>query len=157
EQAQAQQELAQARQELGQALKEQAQAQKEQTQSQQVLQPAAPVQPQQRLRAAVVERASVARRRFATRSHVRMVVRSEAVRKIAGVMHAGVRIRTAWVAPAQTMPNLAANIPNGGHDVRRVMIRPKLMNKVAGYFRSRGGEAGNQPQRVSHMRTGTTL
>jgi transglycosylase-like protein with SLT domain len=158
EQAQAQQELAQARQELGQALKEQAQAQKEQTQSQQV-QPAAPVQPQQRLRAAVVERAPVARRRFATRSHVRMVVRSEMVRKIAGVVHAGTGIRTAWVAPAQTqaVPNFDANIANGGHDVRRVMIRPKLMNKVAGYFRGRGGEAHYQPQRVAHLKAGTMV
>jgi hypothetical protein len=149
EQAQAQQEQAQAHQEL-------AQARQEQTQSQQI-QPAAPVPPQQRLRAAAAEHAPAARRRFAMRSRVRMVARPETVRKIAGVMHAGMRIRTAWVAPAQAMPNLAANIPNGGHDVRRVMIRPKLMNKVAGYFRGRGGEARHQEQRVSHMRTGTTL
>lgn len=156
EQAQAQQELAQAHQEQAQAQQEQAQAQQEQTQSQQV-QPAAPVQPQQRLRVAAVEPAPVARRRFAMRSRVRMVVRPETVRKIAGVMHAGVRIRTAWVAPAQATPNFAANIPSGGHDVRRVMIRPKLMNKVSGYFRGGKSEARYQPQRVAHMRTGTTL
>jgi Transglycosylase SLT domain len=150
EQAQAQQELAQAHQE------HQEQARQEQTQSQQV-QTAAPAQPQQRLRAAVVQPAPVARRRFAMRSHVRMVVRPETVRKFAGVVHAGVRIRTAWVAPAQAMPNFAANIPNGGHDVRRVMIRPKLMNKVAGYFRGRNGEVRYQPQRVAHVKSGTTL
>jgi hypothetical protein len=163
EQAQAQQELAQAHQEQAQVQKEQAQVQKEQaqahqeqTQSQQV-QPAAPVQQQQRVRAAAVEPAPVARRRFAMRSRVRMVVRPETVRKIAGVMHAGIRIRTASVAPAQAMPNFAANIPNGGHDVRRVMIRPKLMNKVAGYFRGRNGEVRYQPQRVAHVKSGTTL
>jgi hypothetical protein len=151
------QEQAQAQQELAQAHQEQAQAHPEQTQSQQVQPAAAPVPPQQRLRAAVVEFAPVARRRFAMRSRVRMVVRPEMVRKIAGVVHAGVRVRTAWVAPAQAMPNFAASIPNGGHDVRRVMIRPKLMNKVAGYFRGRSGEARYQPQHLSHVRTGTMV
>src|SRR5262249_55909884 len=94
-----------------------------------------------------------------TRSHVRMVVRSEMVRKIAGVVHAGTRIRTAWVAPAQAqaVPNFDANIANGGHDVRRVMIRPKLMNKVAGYFRGRGGESPYQQQRVAHLKAGTMV
>ena len=119
----------------------------QQAQAQQVQQ-AAPEEPQQQLRAAAVEPAPVVRRRFAARPHVRMTVRAEAVRKFAGVMHAG--MRAGWAVPAQAIPTLAANIPTGGRETRRIIIRPQLMNKVAGYFHGGGGEARSHQQRVPH-------
>lgn len=115
----------------------------QQAQAQQVQQ-AAPEEPQQQLRAAAVEPAPVVRRRFAARPHVRMTVRAEAVRKFAGVMHAG------WAVPAQAIPRLAANVPTGGRETRRIIIRPQLMNKVAGYFHGGRGEARSHQQRVPH-------
>jgi len=120
---------------------EQAQAQQEQAQQ---VQQAAPEEPQQQLRAAAAEPAPVVRRRFAARPHVRMTVRAEAVRKFAGVMHAG------WAVPAQAIPRLAANVPTGGRETRRIIIRPQLMNKVAGYFHGGRGEARSHQQRVPH-------
>jgi Transglycosylase SLT domain len=128
---------------------QQAQAQEQQAQAQQVQQ-AAPEEPQPQLHAAVAEPAPVVRRRFAARPHVRMTVRAEAVRKFAGVMHAG--MRAGWAVPAQAIPSLAANIPTGGREVRRVIIRPQLMNKVAGYFHGGSGEARSHQQRVPHER-----
>ena len=124
-----------------QVQEEQAQAQQEQAQQ---VQQAAPEEPQQQLRAAAAEPAPVVRRRFAARPHVRMTVRAEAVRKFAGVMHAG------WAVPAQAIPRLAANIPTGGRETRRIIIRPQLMNKVAGYFHGGRGEARSHQQRVPH-------
>ena len=124
-----------------QVQEEQAQAQQEQAQQ---VQQAAPEEPQQQLRAAAVEPAPVVRRRFAARPHVRMTVRAEAVRKFAGVMHAG------WAVPAQAIPRLAANVPTGGRETRRIIIRPQLMNKVAGYFHGGRGEARSHQQRVPH-------
>ena len=124
-----------------QVQEEQAQAQQEQAQQ---VQQAAPEEPQQQLRAAAAEPAPVVRRRFAARPHVRMTVRAEAVRKFAGVMHAG------WAVPAQAIPRLAANVPTGGRETRRIIIRPQLMNKVAGYFHGGGGEARSHQQRVPH-------
>jgi hypothetical protein len=128
-----------------QVQEEQAQAQQEQAQQ---VQQAAPEEPQQQLRAAAVEPAPVVRRRFAARPHVRMTVRAEAVRKFAGVMHAG--MRAGWAVPAQAIPRLAATIPTGGRETRRIIIRPQLMNKVAGYFHGGGGEARSHQQRVPH-------
>jgi hypothetical protein len=78
-----------------------------------------------------------------------MTVRAEAVRKFAGVMHAGV-MHAGWAVPAQAIPKLAANIPTGGREMRRVIIRPQLMNKVAGYFHGGRGEARSHVQRVPH-------
>jgi hypothetical protein len=124
-----------------QVQEEQAQAQQEQAQQ---VQQAAPEEPQQQLRAAAAEPAPVVRRRFAARPHVRMTVRAEAVRKFAGVMHAG------WAVPAQAIPRLAANVPTGGRETRRIIIRPQLMNKVAGYFHGGRGEARSHQQRVPH-------
>ena len=124
-----------------QVQEEQAQAQQEQAQQ---VQQAAPEEPQQQLRAAAAEPAPVVRRRFAARPHVRMTVRAEAVRKFAGVMHAG------WAVPAQAIPRLAANVPTGGRETRRIIIRPQLMNKVAGYFHGDRGEARSHQQRVPH-------
>jgi hypothetical protein len=123
------------------------QAQAQQAQAQQVQQ-AAPEEPQQQLHAAAAEQAPVGRRRFAARPHVRMTVRAEAVRKFAGVMHAG--MRAGWAVPAQAIPKLAANIPTGGREMRPVIIRPQLMNKVAGYFHGGRGEARSHVQRVPH-------
>ena len=77
-----------------------------------------------------------------------MTVRTEAVRKFAGVMHAG--MRAGWAVPAQAIPRLAANIPTGGREMRPVIIRPQLMNKVAGYFHGGRGEARSHQQRVPH-------
>jgi hypothetical protein len=124
-----------------QVQEEQAQAQQEQAQQ---VQQAAPEEPQQQLRAAAAEPAPVVRRRFAARPHVRMTVRAEAVRKFAGVMHAG------WAVPAQAIPRLAANVPTCGRETRRIIIRPQLMNKVAGYFHGGRGEARSHQQRVPH-------
>jgi hypothetical protein len=128
---------------------EQAQVQEQQAQAQQVQQ-AAPEEPQQQSHAAAVEPAPVVRRRFAARPHVRMTVRTEAVRKFAGVVHAG--MRAGWAVRAQAIPRLAANIPTGGREVRPVVIRPQLMNKVAGYFHGGRGEARSHQQRVPHER-----
>jgi hypothetical protein len=128
---------------------EEAQAQEQQALEQQVQQ-AAPEKPQQQLYAAAVEPALVVRRRFAARPHVRMTVRTESVRKFAGVMHAG--IRAGWAVRAQALPRLAANIPTGGREVRPVVIRPQLMNKVAGYFHGGRGEARSHQQHVPHER-----
>ena len=125
-----------------QVQEEQAQAQQEQAQQ---VQQAAPEEPQQQLRAAAAEPAPVVRRRFAARPHVRMTVRAEAVRKFAGVMHAGCA-----AVPAQAIPRLAANVPTGGRETRRIIIRPQLMNKVAGYFHGGRGEARSHQQRVPH-------
>ena len=119
-------------------LEQEQQVQEQQAQALQVQQ-AAPEEPQQQLHAAAAEPAPVVRRRFAARPHVRMTVRAEAVRKFAGVMHAG--MRTGWAVPAQAIPKLAANIPTGGREMRRVIIRPQLMNKVTGYFHGGRGEA----------------
>ena len=76
-----------------------------------------------------------------------MTVRAEAVRKFAGVMHAGCAPAG---LPAQAIPRLAANVPTGGRETRRIIIRPQLMNKVAGYFHGGRGEARSHQQRVPH-------
>ena len=130
-------------------LEQEQQVQEQQAQAQQVQQ-AAPEKPQQQLYAAAVEPAPVVRRRFAARPHVRMTVRTEAVRKFAGVMHAG--MRAGWAVRAQAIPRLAANIPTGGREVRPVVIRPQLMNKVAGYFHGGSGEARSHQQHVPQER-----
>jgi Transglycosylase SLT domain len=142
EEQQAQEQQAQA-----QAQQAQAQAQAQQAQAQQVQQ-AAPEEPQQQLHAAAAGPAPVVRRRFAARPHVRKTVRAEAVRKFADVMHAG--MRAGWAVRAQAIPRLAADIPTGGREVRRVIVRPQLMNKVAGYFHGGRGEARSHQQRVPH-------
>jgi transglycosylase-like protein with SLT domain len=130
-------------------LEQEQQVQEQQAQAQQVQQ-AAPEEPQQQSHAAAVEPAPVVRRRFAARPHVRMTVRTEAVRKFAGVMHAG--MRAGWAVRAKAIPRLAANIPTGGREVRPVVIRPQLMNKVAGYFHGGSGEARSHQQHVPQER-----
>ena len=120
----------------------------EQAQQEQQVQQAALEEPQPQLHAAVAEPTPVVRRRFAVRPHLHMTVRAEAVRKFTGVMHAG--MRAGWAVPAQAIPTLAANIPTGGRETRRIIIRPQLMNKVAGYFHGGGGEARSHQQRVPH-------
>ena len=81
-------------------LEQEQQVQEQQAQAQQVQQ-AAPEEPQQQSHATAVEPAPVVRRRFAARPHVRMTVRTEAVRKFAGVMHAG--MRAGWAVRAQAI------------------------------------------------------
>jgi hypothetical protein len=128
---------------------EQEQEQEQAQPQPQQVQEAVPEQPQQS-HAAVVAPAPLVRHRFVGRLRARMAVRSEAVRRLAHAMHAGIRMRAAWAVPAPAASRLAANIPTDAREMRRVIIQPQLMNKVAVAVHGRRGETRYHQQRVSH-------